>query len=109
MAVVPSTSSLQSTTSVGSQFSQVSGAQNRYVMCTTKELIFKKHHPKQVRNQMIRYFRELTDTLHQLYQMITMANNQQDVNHIKFEIERLLQQQQQHQSYSFPGEGNKKW
>ena len=55
--------------------------------------------------------REFTDTLMKLYQMITLATTQQDVDAIKAEIERLLAQRQQQQQFFSPyaGEGNRKW
>ena len=58
--------------------------------------------------------RDFTESLQRLYQMITVAQNQQDVDRIRIEIERLLsqgqkQQSQQNYGWSLSGEGNQMW
>ena len=61
------------------------------------------------------YFRDFTDTLQQLYHMISLVKSQDDMNHIKLQIEHVLQgqmqqsQPQQPYAWTFPGEGNTKW
>ena len=130
---VPSTSSLHSTTSATSQFSQVSGAGNMWVIsencpdylffsCVMFSMVFVAYKVwiKWLEKVILWnvtdwtlfscFLRDITNQLRQLHQMITMATSQQDVDNIKVEIERLLSKQQQQQCYlsSFPGKGNKK-